>query len=302
MPVPMENLVLNPSFEAGMSGWAFDHAMPSDQYGAHDGDNACWIYTYQSYLGGPKKTGYIVQDIAVSPGDIVRIRAWVREQSPGGTSISCSFRNPSGAAWRELERVSSAPDWTLIAHDAIARGDRIALKFELTDYASAPLLSSWLVDDVEVIVVPITKTIRDALISDLQQISTANGYGTDLVEVGTEPKPMSEARPPAVYLVPGQGGTAELETLSNMQGAAIQRITLDLLVRSATPHDDAVVLLDDVRNAIERSDGATLAVNGVESVQVVEWSEVMTSEDVGNAWGLVNVTVEVAYVYSRGSA
>jgi len=297
----MANLVTNPSFESGATGWSLDHALVTDAYGGHDGDNACYVYAWRRFIGDPLRSGEAYQDVAVDPGDIVVVSAYARLVRGPVTAVLAA-RNPAAYALETLDEQAVDADWVQLSGSLVARGSSITVDLRLGNLTAAASGDAVLFDSVEVVVVPITKTIRDAIVSDLQDISTANGYETDLVEVGTEPKRREEVRAPAVYLVPEQGGVAELETLSNGQGAAIQRIAVDCFVRSSTPHDDAIKLLDDVRNAVERSDGATLAVNGVESVQVVEWSEVMTSEDVGDQWGIITATIEVAYVYSRGSA
>jgi len=295
------NLVTNPSFESGGTGWTLGHALVTDAYGGRTGDYACYVYAWRQFVGDPLQSGEAYQDVTVEPGDILVVSVYAR-LARGNVTAILAASNPTASKQRNIDEQVVGDEWTKLSGSFVARGSSITVNLRLGNIQSAASGDAVLFDDVEVIVVPITKTIRDAIVSDLQDISTANGYETDLVEVGTEPKRREEVRVPAVYLVPEQGGVAELETLSNGQGEAIQRIAVDCLVRSSTPHDDAIKLLDDVRNAVERSDGATLAVNGVESVQVVEWSEVMTSEDVGDQWGIITATIEVAYVYSRGSA
>jgi hypothetical protein len=162
----------------------------------------------------------------------------------------------------------------------------------------------WFVDNVrlmEVDPVGMTNDVRSAIVADAEDITTGNGYSMTVVEVGVEPKPIELVKAPAIFLVPGEGGDSDPATLTNRKGVATQRVVLQLLVRSATPHADVENLLDDVRNVIERSDSNVGALPAVRKITVSEWTEVVTQGEIHNQWGLIEAVVTVEYLYTRGS-
>lgn len=144
-----------------------------------------------------------------------------------------------------------------------------------------------------------TAELRAALIEDLADISTANGFSVTLTEVGTEPKVVSEVSAPAVWVSAGAGATADISQLGNVTGTAAQSFALELLAGSKTELDN---LTDDVRNAIERSTSAIGNVSGVEYWGVSEWTDPMTSEDVAQRKWVRGATVTVRYLFTRGAA
>jgi hypothetical protein len=146
-----------------------------------------------------------------------------------------------------------------------------------------------------------TNTLRDALVADLTAITVAGGFNTTLAEVLAEPDPEKETLKPAAVLTSGPGGTSDQESLTNTKGLAVQQFVVELHIQSATPQQDMDDLLDDVRNAAERSNSNLLAVAGTEMVTATEWDEAATDTPISQGTYIRKVTVEIRYLYTRGS-
>lgn len=170
------------------------------------------------------------------------------------------------------------------------------------DLSGAGGTSIALVDDASVqgsLEPVVTKSIRDALVADLNAVSS-------IARVTTEPvhqEAVKDSELPLAALVPEEGGTSEREEL----GAAARTIGarqvfgVQLWVKSETPHDDAVNLLDDVRNQIENSTSNLCAVAEVYQVTVLDWTNVLTTEEGAHFWHAVEVGIEVLYAYQVGN-
>lgn len=154
----------------------------------------------------------------------------------------------------------------------------------------------------------ITDTLRAALILDLEWILEANGASVDLEKVYPEPVAMEKAVYPHAALIPNEGGDSRAETTGGRQGRSVQVFTVQLAVKgSATPHADLAKLLDDVRNAVERKGSAILAAAvptgaTVYWADVSEWSNVLTTGDISNQLGQLELDVTIEYSYLRGGA
>ncbi len=245
---------------------------------------------------------------ATTPGAtylvIVRVKPFDATVS---TIAKLQIKNPSTAALADLVTLDHA--------DAISGWQEMTAIFTATgasveiwlangyDADSDPLsTNAWLFDDLEFIEMAKTAQIKAALVDDLEQISTANGYTFTVAEVGTEPKRVDEARFPGLYLIPGAGGSANIEELGNRAGYATQRYGVQLFVRSTTPNTDMDNLLDDVRNAVERSAGNLMGISGVEYAGVSQWSEVVTEGDINEHVYYRELVVEIRYEFTRGAA
>lgn len=148
----------------------------------------------------------------------------------------------------------------------------------------------------------ITNTLKDALITDLNDITTANGFSKTVSEVSREPIRFDEAKVPHISIVPGDGGSAAAETLTNRIGAGEQEWTLQLVLRTTTPNEDMDDFLDDVRNAIERSTGNLGSASGVILAGVTGWTGTITAEEIHENTYYREATVTVQYEFTRGSA
>jgi hypothetical protein len=149
--------------------------------------------------------------------------------------------------------------------------------------------------------VSVTATIKTALVADLDAIDGTGIFSTTLKETGTEPVRIDEAEAPAIYIF-ASDGTSDLETLTNLRGETEQSYTLDLVIKSTTPNADMDTLLDDVRNAIERSTSNVLGVAAVNTATVTDWTPVETDPGIHEGVYIRQVNVVVSYLYTRGSA
>jgi hypothetical protein len=140
----------------------------------------------------------------------------------------------------------------------------------------------------------ITETLAAALVTDLQTVS-------GIAEVGREPKRIDEALAPSAYVITADG-SSDIETISNMQGQCRQSFVVQLMVRSAAPNADMNSLLDAVRNAVESSSGTLVTLSTVVRVSVTRWSGVFTEPSIHEGVYLREVTVDVDYIFTRGSA
>lgn len=147
-----------------------------------------------------------------------------------------------------------------------------------------------------------TNALKDALITDLNDVTTANGYSQTVAEVSREPIRFDEVKVPHISIVPGDGGSAAPETLTNRIGAAEQEWTLQLVLRTTTPNEDMDDFLDDVRNVIERSTGNLGSTAGVILAAVSSWTGTITAEEIHQNTYYREATVSVQYEYTRGSA
>lgn len=139
-----------------------------------------------------------------------------------------------------------------------------------------------------------SKTIRDAIITDLTAVA-------GMVTVSKEPQESRKVATPAAFVIPGGGGDSPGDALTNLTGQTVQDYVVQLIVRSNTPHDDLLDLLDLVRDRMEGSASTTQALPTVEIVAVSDWESIVTSEDIRNQMGFLELTITVRYLYTRGS-
>jgi len=154
--------------------------------------------------------------------------------------------------------------------------------------------------------VGLTQTLKDKVILDIADIDGTGIFATTLAESGREPKPIAEVVAPAVFIAPGGGAETDTETLTNRVGASQQDYVLQCFIQSGTPNADMDDLLDDLRNAFERATSNVLTASGtgwkVTDSTVSDWTEVLTDEDIHQQSYFREVTLTVAYTYTRGSA
>jgi hypothetical protein len=146
-----------------------------------------------------------------------------------------------------------------------------------------------------------TKTLRDALKSDLEAINGTGIFTTTVATVGTEPVNVDTVAPPAAFLIPDRSGEGTPADVSDRVGKAVQLFTVQLYLQTETPNVDMLAFLDDVRNAVERSTANIGAVAGVEWAGASNWSEVLTTEDLAVQRAFAEITVSVSYFYTRGA-
>jgi len=146
-----------------------------------------------------------------------------------------------------------------------------------------------------------TQTHRDALMLDLADITVANGFNTNIATSSRTSLRHDEADKPAASITAGAGSDSELDSLTNLRGLATQSFTVELMTDGATAEQDMDDFTDDLRNAVERSTGNLQGTANVEMVAATSWTE-PRKEAINDGLTLVReVTVEVRYLYTRGS-
>jgi hypothetical protein len=180
-----------------------------------------------------------------------------------------------------------------------AVGDEIVVIYDVAEHASriATLVYSILRLEEPAV---ITRSLREALLADLQQITIANGFKNTLADVTKYPKPIREMKAPCVSITEGGSGEAEIETIGNRQGLATQSFNLIAAVRSMDGPEAMDDLLDDIRNAIERTSSNLFDLAIVATVD--SWGEILTDRDVQGQVYWRPVTVRCEYAYNRGTA
>lgn len=148
----------------------------------------------------------------------------------------------------------------------------------------------------------ISRQLRDALLQDLARITEANGFEIEFARVYPEPRPLDKVVMPCCGLVPFEGGSADDETLGNVQGFAIERFAVESIGQSSAPHDDALRAKDAIRNALEHCDSIVNQLDFVDHVRVVGWSEVLTDPAVSGLLWRQECEVEIQYHYALGYA
>lgn len=309
------NLLTNPGFELHDAGdptdWTgVNFASSESAYGYKSGARALSLLMIQEVIGIDPVTGdpilgdwltpMATQTVSVTAGDTYEVAGWVKRYSGTETQVRLRVKNPSSGAWQTVDSLDEGDEWERLSGLLVAAGDEISVRWDVERLGSTN--GQWLADDAGVYEMAITRSIKSALVSDLEHITEANGYSKTLAEAGLDPKDWDEAKYPAVYVIPDAGGSSELETLSNLKGEAEQAFTLQLVLKSNTPNTDMDNFLDDVRNAVERSAGNLNALAGVEFAGITEWSEVLTVRDEDFGLYYREATLTVRYLYDRGGA
>jgi hypothetical protein len=149
----------------------------------------------------------------------------------------------------------------------------------------------------------VTDTLRDALIADITDYTS---YSLRPRSIERIPVDESVLRKPAVMAYTGAGGRAIRETLGPGKNLVTQEFDLLVFVDGKDPVQELDNLTDDIRNLLERTAGTLISSqssnHGVEDVNVIAWSEPLTGEGIADGVYFRKITVEVTYVYVRGSA
>lgn len=148
----------------------------------------------------------------------------------------------------------------------------------------------------------VTKNIKNNMVTDLTGLTVRSGV--TIQDVFLEPKNLHEIeRFPAIFIVPGDGGTAELETISNRYGKARQVYILQYVDRTTTPNDDMDDATDAIRNALENSSTTLEAMQETIDIVVESWSPVIATDELtADTIYFRNHDLAVGYVYERGNA
>lgn len=146
----------------------------------------------------------------------------------------------------------------------------------------------------------VTGSFRTGLVSDLNAIDGTGSFGLNLAEVSSEPVLAHEIATPGVALMSGEGED-DPATMSVATGRCTQDYGLTLYVKSATPNADLDTGLDDVRLAVGRSTSNIRGVAGVIWAGVVSWENVEQEKRHSGVIHRRDMTVRIAYIYTRDS-
>lgn len=301
------NAITNGGFEAGSTGWTLlTGAVVGTDY-VFEGTKALKLPSIKSDFGPILSAGAALQSFSMTLGAsyIVRLRINGTEMPDEEAPFIARIDYGSGAYEDGVQfakaDVMPGDAWTRIAFPAfIAVGTTGRVNFA-PGFRATDGTSIWWVDDVQAVEVGKTADIQQGIVDDLNDISVANGFATDVAEVQTELRLLSQAQTPAVHIRPTLGGESDVATLTDRHGVTSQFFALNLIVKSATPHAAATALLDDVRNAVERSSSNIGAVAGVQYAGVTEWTEFKNSTDMSNQFGVIEAQIRVDYYYQRGT-
>ena len=306
----MAQYLTNPDFADELTGWTIDGAVT-----AEDGSARVVAYRlFTGFDGGGQPTysyldALIWQAFTTVPGIAYDLSAWVKLDAGDTVPIVLAVRNPANAAAEELDTLDPADasgEWEELSGSFVATGTTAAFQVRADWGALTGPSTEWLIDDTGARDVAITANIRDAVKSDLEDITTANGFSITVQTVSSEPLDVDTAQKPVIYVRPGTGGTADEDvadrTLGNRAAFGTQSFSLAVFVQSTTPLADLDALTDDIRNAIERTTSATMVLAGVIDVIVTDWDETLAAADAVNNLFFRRINVSVGYEYTRGSA
>lgn len=291
---------------AADNGWVFDAVFGGRtmSYGGRTDSWALQLMTQWSPRGLVRESA--ARTIAAEVAALCTVHCWAY-CAEGARALRLEVENPTDSGqWTELsviEAATASTPWSEASGSFVAAGASFQLRLRPDGAGTeGEAVTIWVVDDVEVESMAITAQIRAAVIDDLKYISTANGFSATLSEVASEPKRIDDIRTPGVALTDSPGGGSQPEGLGNQKAAGTQRITVRMVVHSSTPCVDLDNLLDDVRNAVERSGSYCSAVSGVYLVGVEEWTEVKTDREISEQFYTRDATIVVNYIWQRGAA
>lgn len=309
------NLIDDPGLELDDGSWTFSgDAVGEIQSGVvYAGSNSARLQLTVSSFTGVRVAVATSTDMVVTPGQEYPVKVYARCTEGNGDCRLRISHYPDGFAGAQVViddvRSTACEDaWVLFEFTITPNTaeDRIVFNSRWTGSPFTIFSAEWYIDEVsytdtsvEEEVVATTKSIRDAMFADLNSYSS---WTITPSTISKFPVDLDAAGKPCVFLWPGGGGEADLETVDNIYGGNIQQFGLICCVKSEDPIDDIDNLTDDVINAIERADGSLIALSYVTNVNVIEWGEIVPDVDLPAAKQIHRVlVVAVEYLHTRGS-
>lgn len=142
-----------------------------------------------------------------------------------------------------------------------------------------------------------TKTLRDALIADMQRIKAYDGFYTTVRDVHREPPPWQEMRKPCISVFATSHGSTESDS------TCYRKASHDFAIMAVINGDvDAIDnFMDDIRNAVEHPDSNLNVATPDGEVAVTDWSEPEMDEDIKRDTYVRTAIVSVVYYYTEGA-
>ena len=305
----MSNLLPDPGAELGSVTLTGLAALNSST--PRSGANAIELRTRAGLFGQPDGTSTATwPSFSVISGTRYGVTLYANSDSvSNATDLILEVDSGSGV-WQLLASFPAGATTGYIATSAVyftATGATARYRARSAASASGILNDVWLIDDVliEAEAVVVSASIRAAVIADLEGITTANGYEITVRSVYAEPTPEEHKVFPFLELVPTEGGSADIsEAGIARSGKAFQSFNIRGGVDSGQPMADQQKLVDSVRNAIEKSTSAILALSSplVESVVVSAWSMGLAGDEIAQGGREISVDIDISYHYTRGEA
>lgn len=168
------------------------------------------------------------------------------------------------------------------------------VRFKHLGSGGTPLYNLWFeFDDFELLSDREMKTnqYKVALVADLNTVSGLTVY--------EHPRDRRSLALPAAVVRSPSSGESEPSSLSARKGQATQSFGVE--IHSKGTQTEAENLLDDIRNAVEVGTSGLNALAEVDWSMVVRWDEVEGSEHAAGEFHKFTTTVEISYIYNRGS-
>lgn len=309
----MANKIINGGFENGEASWTFvDDTDVSTSYAYTGIRSARFITVNDTILGVPThKSGQIEQSFALRTGNEYTLKLHVLASTLNNPAFVGVYLDKGSGEQALFENyVAEIPnieenewiEWDLGTHTATGESGSLRITIDTIFGGRYTYLYA---DQVELIEVGATTDMRDAVETDLNTISVANGYSTDVAKVYAEAIPENVRVYPCISLEPTEGGDTDPDEETERIIDAEQSFTMTAAVSGADIHTKAMNLLDDVRNALEKSTSAIMTFTQDDftllSVRVSDWDYEPTSEDVSNLQTQFVCIITIHYQYLRGS-
>ena len=303
----MAELITNGGFEDALAIWQTTGTAGRQSSVVYEGSYAGFVRASRTPVfggGWSDQTGILRQDLTTVAGVQYAFTSRVFIGPGFDANGVVEFDCGGGCVHQETFGAAQAGSWIESSTTTIAAGGAGFVRIRTTNPADNSNGNIY-VDAVSVTGsdnMAVTKNIKNNMVTDLTGLTVRSGV--TIQDVFLEPKNLHEIeRFPAIFIVPGDGGTAELETISNRYGKARQVYILQYVDRTTTPNDDMDDATDAIRNALENSSTTLEAMQETIDIVVESWSPVIATDELtADTIYFRNHDLAVGYVYERGNA
>ena len=301
----MSNEVSDPGFELGVE-WTYSTKAVRSTARPYSGTYSARLHSRKG--AGPDWTSYIISNVLdLIVGEKYIYTFWYYNPPSADTGLNVYVdkgtgytKLPSHLDGRALIYPTVPGEWVFGEYDFIATGTTGKVKLESSSAATSIYSDYWYIDDVSVEwdVAAKRKAIKAALVSQLANITQANGYNVDLDTVYDEATPENEMTNfPSIVVVYGQ----ELKRTHEMHGR-IGAIDFFLGVRAndAAADDTCDDLCADIEKCLEtQASGQYIGLSYVRNIETMFIRPDESVELLRDGTRLWVVGVRVDYRYTR---